>query len=77
MLQRSGRSCKSHDNRGAVSLKGRLRVWVIGKKSLKGGLDSKIVNLISDRETLDGNCLICPKLLKNDKGPRVPVGEGI
>ena len=77
MLQRSGGSGKPPNNRGAVSLKSQLKVQVPGKKNLRGSLDSKIVNLISDKENLDESYFIGPEMLKNGEGTHVPVGECI
>ena len=37
-----------------------------GKKGTNGGLDSKIVDLINDKENLDGNFLT-PELLRSDE----------
>ena len=62
---------------GAISLKSHLRVRVPGKKSTKGGLNSKIVDLISDKENLDGNRLTCLEPLRNDEEPCVQVEGGI
>ena len=61
------------ETRGAVSLSNRLKVRVPGKKSKKGSLDVKLVNLINDKENVDGNNLI-PELLKNDEEVSTHVG---
>ena len=44
------------------------------KEGYKGGLDSKIVDLINDKENLDGNFLT-PEPLRNDEDTRGPLGE--
>ena len=46
---------------------------VLGKKSKKGSLDVKLVNLINDKEFVEGNNLI-PELLRNDEEASTQVG---
>ena len=74
MLQRSGGMGKAPDYRGVINLRSCLRVRVQGKKGTKGGLDLKIVDLISDKKNLDGNFLTLEQL-RNDEDTRGQVGE--
>ena len=73
-MQRSGGVGKTLDNRGTVNLRSRLRDEVQGKKGAKGGFHSKIVDLINDKENLDGNFLT-PERSRNDEDTRGQVGE--